>query len=304
VPDDLPNRLYAAAGERANALRQYREAERSLRDELGADVSEETRAALRTIAVDRSSRRGAISVVACPDASAPPPPVNGPVAPKRPHVPLVRAAPALEPVGGAVPLGSPFYVDRTTAPEFQAAIVRQDNIVLVKGPRQAGKSSLLARGLQEARQAGARIVLTDFDSLNAEHLTSADALLRTLAHVIAAQLDLDLSPAAWQPHRGPNLNFRRFLRREVLVGIEAPVVWGLDEVDRLFSCPFGTEVFALFRSWHNERALDPSGPWSRLALAIAYATERTSSSPTSTALPSTSAPAGRWTTSPWRRSRT
>jgi hypothetical protein len=29
----------------------------------------------------------------------------------------------------------------------------------------------------------------------------------------------------------------------------------------------------LFRSWHNERALDPSGPWSRLTLAIAYATE-------------------------------
>jgi hypothetical protein len=32
-------------------------------------------------------------------------------------------------------------------------------------------------------------------------------------------------------------------------------------------------VFGLFRSWHNERALDPAGPWSRLTLAIAYATE-------------------------------
>src|SRR5260370_17683853 len=32
-------------------------------------------------------------------------------------------------------------------------------------------------------------------------------------------------------------------------------------------------LFALFRSWHNERALDPSGPWSRLTLAIAYSTE-------------------------------
>jgi hypothetical protein len=41
----------------------------------------------------------------------------------------------------------------------------------------------------------------------------------------------------------------------------------------LFVCPFGTEVFGLFRSWHNERALDPTGPWSSLSLAIAYATE-------------------------------
>src|SRR5262249_16336412 len=27
------------------------------------------------------------------------------------------------------------------------------------------------------------------------------------------------------------------------------------------------------RSWHNLRALDPEGPWSRLTLALAYATE-------------------------------
>ena len=51
------------------------------------------------------------------------------------------------------------------------------------------------------------------------------------------------------------------------------VVWGLDEVDRLFTCPFGSDVFALFRSWHNERSLDPTGPWRRLTLAITYATE-------------------------------
>jgi hypothetical protein len=33
------------------------------------------------------------------------------------------------------------------------------------------------------------------------------------------------------------------------------------------------EVFGLFRSWHNERALDPAGPWSRFTLVMAYATE-------------------------------
>src|SRR5206468_853191 len=47
----------------------------------------------------------------------------------------------------------------------------------------------------------------------------------------------------------------------------------LDEVDRLFGLPFASEVFGLFRAWHNERALLPEGPWSRLTLAIAYATE-------------------------------
>ena len=52
----------------------------------------------------------------------------------------------LEPVGGAVPLDSPFYVVRRTDEEFRAAIARRDSIVLVKGPREVGKTSLLARG--------------------------------------------------------------------------------------------------------------------------------------------------------------
>ncbi|HXU39527.1 MAG TPA: AAA-like domain-containing protein [Blastocatellia bacterium] len=180
----------------------------------------------------------------------------------------------LEAVGGAVPLDSEFYIVRPTDEEFCSSIARQDSIVLVKGGRQMGKTSLLARGLQQARQAGARVVLTDFQKLNAAHLESVESLFMTLAELIADQLDLDVMPdQVWNPRRGPSMNFERYIRREVLEKIAGPLVWGMDEVDRLFSCDYGSEVFGLFRSWHNERSLDPSGPWQRLTLAIVYATE-------------------------------
>jgi serine/threonine protein kinase len=191
----------------------------------------------------------------------------------------VKIAPAgarvkLESIGGAVPLESKFYVVRSTDREFQSAITRRDSIVLVKGARQMGKTSLLARGLQEARQSGAKVVLTDFQKLNASHLASIEAFFLTLAEFLADQLDLEVpAEELWDKRRSPNTNFERYLRREVLGKIAGHFVWGLDEVDRLFTCAFGGEVFGLFRSWHNERALDPSGPWSRLTLAIAYATE-------------------------------
>ncbi len=173
-----------------------------------------------------------------------------------------------------MPLSSPFYVARDTDEQFAAAVGRHDSIVLVKGPRQVGKTSLLARGLQRARQAGARVVLTDLDVFNASQMASAEALLLALAQTIADQLELELSPVAvWDAERGPNVNFQRFLRRHVFGAVDTPLVWGLDGVDRLFSYDFGTEIFALFRAWHNERALDPISPWSRLTLAIAYATE-------------------------------
>jgi class 3 adenylate cyclase len=180
----------------------------------------------------------------------------------------------LEPVGGAVPLDSSFYVVRPQDEDFRAAIERRDSIVLVKGARQMGKTSLLARGLQQARQQGARVVRTDFQKLNALHLESPGALFLALATSIADQLDLEIFPEdGWHPRRGPSENFERFWRRECLAKIEGPIVWGLDEVDRVFVCDFASEVFGLFRSWHNERALDPEGPWGRLTLAIAYATE-------------------------------
>ena len=180
----------------------------------------------------------------------------------------------LEPVGGALALSSDFYIERSTDREFQSSISRRDSIVLVKGARQVGKTSLLARGVRQAREAGAKIILTDFQNFNADYLESIERLLRTLAESIADQLDLDpLSAGMWNPHLSPGINFERYLRREVFVKISSPVVWVLDEVDRLFTYDFASEIFGLFRSWHNKRALDPAGAWHRLTLAIAYATE-------------------------------
>jgi hypothetical protein len=180
----------------------------------------------------------------------------------------------LEPAGGAVPLESQFYVVRASDAAFSEALDRRDSIVLVKGARQMGKTSLLARGLQRVRQAGAKVVLNDFQKLNLSDLESAERLFLSLADAMAEQLNLELDAGAhWNVRRGPSVNFERFLRRHVLSAIAGPLVWGLDEVDRLFSCCFASDVFGLFRSWHNERALDPEGPWSRLTLVIAYATE-------------------------------
>jgi hypothetical protein len=182
--------------------------------------------------------------------------------------------PKLEPAGGAVDLDSEFYVVRPTDDAFRQAVTRWDSIVLVKGARQMGKTSLLARGLKQARDAGALVVLSDFQKLSLDDLASDESFFLALGGFLADQLELEVLPQTiWDKRRSPNLNFDRFLRREVLGKIPGQMVWGLDEVDRLFSCDFGGQVFGLFRSWHNERALDPQGPWSRLTLAIAYATE-------------------------------
>lgn len=209
---------------------------------------------------------------------------NAPTTPAQPQPAMTVGArpkaapgprpPALESIGGAVPLGSEFYVQRPVDADLQASMGKRDSIVLIKGARQMGKTSLLARGLQYSREQGIQAVSTDLQKFNADSFRNIKSLYLTLAESIADQLEVDVEPSTiWEDRRGPNANFERFMRKAVLNRLNGPLVWAMDEVDRLFSTPFGTEFFGLLRSWHNERALDPSGPWSVLTIAIAYATE-------------------------------
>jgi DNA-binding SARP family transcriptional activator len=185
-----------------------------------------------------------------------------------------RQAALQEPAAGAVPLGSSYYLIRPVDAELHAAIARHDSTVLVKGARQMGKTSLLARGLQGAREAGDRVVVTDFRRLGAARLVSLEPLYVTLGGWLADQLGLEVFlDATWSSRLDPGGNFERYLRREVLGKSPRPLVWGMDEVDALSVYPFGAEVFALFRSFHGARSLDPDGPWDRLTLAMTYATE-------------------------------
>ena len=245
-------RLYAADGRVGDAVRKYQDLERILREQLGVAPSDATRALATSLRGSRSeSTRTTLEAAPTSAGSA-----------------------LLEPEGGAVPLGSSLYVTRPTDSEFHRAISRSDSVVLVKGARQIGKTSLLARGLYQARQNGARIILTDLQKLTDSQLESAETLFRTLAESICDQLSLSTSIAeVWNESRGWNVNFERFMRRDVLAIADSPIIWGLDEIDRLFGFAYCKSVFGLFRAWHNERSLDPDGPWSRLTLAIAYATE-------------------------------
>jgi hypothetical protein len=165
-------------------------------------------------------------------------------------------------------------VERPVDADFQAALSRRDSIVLLKGARQVGKTSLLARGMQKARDEGVQVILTDFQKFIDVQLKSLESFFFAVGETIADQLDIDVCPQdTWKPNRAPNTNFERYFRREILGATQKPILWAMDEADRLFHCSFGSEIFAMFRTWHNDRALNPSGPCSRLTLAIAYATE-------------------------------
>lgn len=179
-----------------------------------------------------------------------------------------------EPVGGAMPLDSPFYLTRPADAQASEALNRGVSFLLVKGARQVGKSSLLARLLRQARESGARVVRSDWQKVPHASLESDRLFLREQAETFVDYLDLDADPnARFDPALGGITGFERFLKRDVLPTVNGPLVWVIDEADRLFDLPFRDDIFAMLRSWHGERASDFTGRWQKLTVVLAYATE-------------------------------
>lgn len=182
--------------------------------------------------------------------------------------------PYRRPFGGAITPDDPMYVTREEDQEFHRSLVRKASVVLIKGARQIGKTSLIASGLRDARTFGYRTVYTDFQKLNQTELSSLDSFYRSLAESISEELNLDLDvEEEWKPKKAPNQNFERIVRRHILRHLGTHLVWAMDEVDRVFSFPFSAEFFSLVRAWHNARAISVDSPWEHLTMAIAYSTE-------------------------------
>ena len=108
-----------------------------------------------------------------------------------------------------MPLDSPVYVVREVDNEFYQAIGRRDSILLLKGARQMGKTSLLSRALRQARASGFRVAITDFQTLNANDLQSVKSFYFALATKIAVQLDLERFPEeTWRERLGAERQLR------------------------------------------------------------------------------------------------
>ncbi|MEM7504512.1 MAG: AAA-like domain-containing protein [Pseudomonadota bacterium] len=189
--------------------------------------------------------------------------------------PLPAADPRLVMETGTVRLSSRFYVPRATDQQMEEALSRDEGETLViKGSRQSGKSSLLARAHAFLHQRGQETVYLDFQRLDETHLETLGSLLRNLAARIVRALKTDVRPKElWDEDLGDKESFVDFMETAALAQAKRPILLCLDEVDRIFERSYRADFFAAVRGWHNNRAIDPV--WDRLHLAIAHATDPT-----------------------------
>lgn len=181
---------------------------------------------------------------------------------------------ALDNPEGQVGLDSPFYVTR---PPIEAdcyeTITRPGSLIRVKAPRQMGKTSLMTRILHHARQQGYQIASLNFQSADAEFLTSLDQFLQWFSSSITDALNLpDKLAECWKGVLGSKNKCTNYFQRYLLSEICTPLALGLDEVDQVFQHPgIATDFFGLLRAWHEKAKNEAS--WKKLRLVIVHSKE-------------------------------
>ncbi|MGC4044291.1 MAG: AAA-like domain-containing protein [Armatimonas sp.] len=162
-------------------------------------------------------------------------------------------------------------LSRPVEHELGAALARHDAIVVLQGPRQSGKSVVLARALQRVRMDATRVVRTDLSLLEEGDLVSFDILSRRLSEFLADRLDLP--PMGSGLSLPPAAQLEKYLRGNILLPDVPRLVWAIDDVDRVFGRAFDEDFFRMFRRWHGLRTQEPDGPFARLCVVLVCATE-------------------------------
>ena len=190
----------------------------------------------------------------------------------RESVPKVQRI-KLESPEGQVPLGSPFYIDRSALEQScYEEILEPGALVRLEGPQKIGKTSLLARILADAERHEYHTVRLSLDRAGRQVLASEDKFCRWLCANATRQLGLETDlDASWDEDIGSLTNCCLYFEKYILAQIEHPIVLALDEVNCLFEYPaIAGDFLGIVRSWYKD-AKDCS-LWQKLRTVLSYST--------------------------------
>ncbi|GAA6615744.1 AAA-like domain-containing protein [Scytonema sp. NUACC26] len=186
---------------------------------------------------------------------------------------------------GEVPLDSPFYVERPPIEQrCYEEIKKPGSLIRIKAPHHMGKSSLLARILQQAQNQENKTVAVDFQLVEEEFFSDLNKFLhwfcdtvteavagnnRELLEKLLQQLD-----EHWKSGQrfGYMKTCKNYFERYLFPEINQPLILGLETVDRLFEYPkIYKDFFGLLRAVHEEAKRRDI--WKQLRLVLVYSTE-------------------------------
>ena len=175
---------------------------------------------------------------------------------------------------GAVPLESPFYVERVPAQaQIERELQKPGALVRIKAPKEMGKTSLLTRVLDSAKSLGYQTVSLNIEQVDTAILSDLDRFLRWLCANVARQLQLaPMLDEYWDEDLGSKVSCTAYFQDYLLARISTPLVLAFDEMNRMFEHPqMAQDFLPLLRSWYEEAKISPI--WQKLRPIVVHSTE-------------------------------
>ena len=175
---------------------------------------------------------------------------------------------------GAVPLGSPFYLERKPVEaQIKQEIRKPGTLIRIKAPREMGKTSLLLRILEFAKTQNYQTVSLNLDQVDRVILNDLNQFLRWLCANIARQLHLKPRlDEYWDQDLGSKISCTSYFEDYLLKSVQNPLILALDEAHQIFEHSVVAQDFLpLLRSWYEESKTSPL--WQKLRLVIVHSTE-------------------------------
>jgi hypothetical protein len=179
---------------------------------------------------------------------------------------------------GQVPLNSMFYIERPPIESLCYETMQQPgSLIRIKASKRMGKTSLMIRILQKAREQGFRTIPLSLRLAEISIFKDLNRFLQWFCATISRSLETPNRLAGyWDEIFGASYNTTDYFENYLLPLVKTPIVLALDDVDVVFRHPeIASDFFSLLRAWHEKARYGDasSNIWQNLRLVVIHSTE-------------------------------
>ncbi len=166
------------------------------------------------------------------------------------------------------------YIER---PPIEARCIqemqRTGALIRIKAPTKMGKTWLINHLFHQAKAQGCYTVPINLLQADEATIQDLDALLRWFCSSVSRRLNIENQVAhIWEAASSSNDNCTAYFERCILGTLKAPLVMGLENVDRIFQYPdIASDFLGLLRSWYEDAKVLET--WQNLRIILAHSTE-------------------------------
>lgn len=153
------------------------------------------------------------------------------------------------------PLNSSFYIHRPVIEEkVYKQITKPGSFTRIQAPRQMGKTSLVLRLINHAKNLGYQTVYLDFLQVENAVCASLDIFLRWFCANVSYHLNLPLMlDKCWDEEIGSKVNSTVYFQNYLLENLNSPLVLVLNGLDILFEySEIAPNFLSMLRAWYEE----------------------------------------------------